>query len=56
MMCPTFIELFVGAFFERPRANTVRPFEIESYLLASSIATATVTVISTMGLLLNLLF
>ena len=25
-MCPTFLLNFVGAFIERPRANTVRPY------------------------------
>ena len=37
MMCPTFLFiLFVGAFCERPRANTVRPYEslIDQDLLA----------------------
>ena len=58
MMCPTFILFdFVGAFIEHPRANTVRPTSVQKslyikdYLLASSIATATATVIPTMGLL-----
>ena len=34
MMCPTFILFdFVGAFIERPRANTVRPYECSKVLI-----------------------
>jgi len=43
MMCPTFYLSFCGAFFKKRPASF--------YLLASSIATATATVIPTMGLL-----
>ena len=32
MMCPTFFN-FVGAFIERPRANTVRPYEASKNLI-----------------------
>jgi len=42
MMCPTFYESFCGAFFKKRPASY--------YLEASSIATATATVIPTMGL------
>ena len=55
MMCPTFLFMILWGHSRMPRGRFVnRPYEalqIKDYLLASSIATATATVIPTMGLL-----
>ena len=55
MMCPIFLFNFVGAIHESPADDQWSPLrkalQIKDYLLASSIATATATVIPTMGLL-----
>ena len=47
MMCPTFLLKFLRSFFQKATSRVPASF----YLLASSIATATATVIPTMGLL-----
>ena len=45
MMCPIFYKSFCGAFFKKRLIASPRPY----YLLASSIATATATVILSLG-------
>ena len=55
MMCPIFLFDFVGAIHESPAGHSwmtpTKALQIKDYLDASSIATATATVIPTMGLL-----
>ena len=55
MMCPTFLFVILGemriSVIPKNQESLKKPYKSSNYLLASSIATATATVIPTMGLL-----